>query len=45
MVITTCAPLACEFSKQNRSRASVEAEEDEEDGSSDGEVDEVGFVY
>jgi SWI/SNF-related matrix-associated actin-dependent regulator of chromatin subfamily A3 len=44
-VITTYATLASEFSKQNRSIANAEADEDEEDGSSDGggvEIDERG---
>src|ERR1700736_849105 len=35
-VITTYATLASEFSKQNRSIANAEAEDEEEDGSSDG---------
>lgn len=38
-VITTYATLASEFSKQNRSIMSAEAEDEEEDGSSDGGVD------
>jgi SWI/SNF-related matrix-associated actin-dependent regulator of chromatin subfamily A3 len=44
-VITTYATLASEFSKQNRRIASVEAEDEEEDGSSDGggvDIDEHG---
>ena len=44
-VITTYATLASEFSKQNRSIASAEADDEEEDGSSDGgafELDDRG---
>jgi SWI/SNF-related matrix-associated actin-dependent regulator of chromatin subfamily A3 len=44
-VITTYATLASEFSKQNRSVASAELDDEEEDGSSDGggiDIDERG---
>jgi SNF2 family DNA or RNA helicase len=44
-VITTYATLASEFSKQNRSIANAEADEEEDEGSSDGggvEIDERG---
>jgi SWI/SNF-related matrix-associated actin-dependent regulator of chromatin subfamily A3 len=44
-VITTYATLASEFSRQNRSIASADVDDDEEDGSSDGggiDIDERG---